>query len=107
MRTDAAELVHAGEGAQDGPVADVDVPRDLVIDSLARRGVGTSVHFIPVHQLSAYQRILGPEECRSVPVTDQVADELISLPMYPGLADTEIEHVVQALLATTGCAVAV
>ncbi len=42
-----------------------------------------------------------------MPVTDQVADELISLPMYPGLADTEIEHVVHALFATTGCAVAV
>jgi dTDP-4-amino-4,6-dideoxygalactose transaminase len=83
------------------------VPRDLVIDSLARQDIGTSVHFIPVHQLSAYRRILGPEECRSVPVTDQVADELISLPMYPGLTEAEVERVAHALLAVTGCAVAV
>ena len=102
-----AEGRHAWHLYQVRVTQDCGVPRDLVIDSLARRGIGTSVHFIPVHQLSAYQRILGPEECRSVPVTDQVADELISLPMYPGLADTEIEHVVHALLATTGCAVAV
>lgn len=83
------------------------VPRDQVIDSLARHGIGTSVHFIPVHQLSAYRRILGPAECRSVPVTDQVADELISLPMYPSLTDAEIERVTHALLAITGCAIAV
>jgi dTDP-4-amino-4,6-dideoxygalactose transaminase len=83
------------------------IPRDLIIDSLSRQGIGTSVHFIPVHQLSAYRRILGAEECRSVPVTDQVADEVISLPMHPGLADTEIERVTSALLATTQCAAAV
>ena len=82
-------------------------PRDQVIESLARQGIGTSVHFIPVHQLSGYRRILGPGECRSVPVTDQVADELISLPMYPGLTEAEIERVAHALLAITGCAIAV
>jgi dTDP-4-amino-4,6-dideoxygalactose transaminase len=86
---------------------DCGVPRDLVIDSLARQDIGTSVHFIPIHQLSAYRRILGSEECRSVPVTDQVADELISLPMYPGLTDAEIDRVAHALLASTGYAVAV
>jgi dTDP-4-amino-4,6-dideoxygalactose transaminase len=81
------------------------MPRDQVIESLARQGIGTSVHFIPVHQLSAYRRILGPGECRSVPVTDQVASELISLPMYPGLTEAEIERVAHALLAMTGCAI--
>ena len=86
---------------------DCGVPRDLVIDSLARQNIATSVHFIPIHQLSAYRRILGSEECRSVPVTDQVADELISLPMYPSLTDAEVESVAHALLASTGSVVAV
>lgn len=86
---------------------DCAVRRDQVIDALARQDIGTSVHFIPVHQLSAYRRILGPAECRSVPVTDQVADELVSLPMYPSLTGAEIERVAQALLAVTGCAIAV
>jgi dTDP-4-amino-4,6-dideoxygalactose transaminase len=83
------------------------VPRDLVIDSLARQHIGTSVHFIPIHQLSAYRRILGSEECRSVPVTDQVANELISLPMYPSLTAAEMERVVHALLVSTGSVAAV
>jgi dTDP-4-amino-4,6-dideoxygalactose transaminase len=74
------------------------ITRDAVIDALTRRSIGTSVHFIPVHQLSGYRRILGPEECRSVPVTDQVAREVLSLPMYPALADADVTRVADALL---------
>ena len=58
--------------------------RDDVIEALGGAGIGTSVHFIPVHQLSGYRRVLRPAEIRSVPVTDQVAGQLLSLPMYPG-----------------------
>jgi dTDP-4-amino-4,6-dideoxygalactose transaminase len=76
--------------------------RDAVIDALAADGIGTSVHFIPVHHLSGYRDLLGPEECRSVPVTDEVADELLSLPMYPALSDVDVEYVAAALLAVAG-----
>jgi dTDP-4-amino-4,6-dideoxygalactose transaminase len=78
------------------------IPRDAVIDALTRRGIGTSVHFIPVHQLSGYRRILGPKECRSVPVTDQVAEEVLSLPMYPALADADVTRVAEALREVIG-----
>ena len=73
------------------------ISRDAVIDALTSCGIGTSVHFIPVHQLSAYGRILGPEECRSVPVTDQVGQEVLSLPMYPALTDADVTRVAEAL----------
>jgi dTDP-4-amino-4,6-dideoxygalactose transaminase len=76
--------------------------RDAVIDALTRREIGTSVHFIPVHQLSAYRRILGPEECRSVPVTDQIANEVLSLPIYPALADADVIRVAAALREAVG-----
>jgi perosamine synthetase len=78
------------------------ISRDAVIDALTSRGIGTSVHFIPVHQLSAYRRILGPEECRSVPVTDQIAQEVLSLPMYPALADADVVRVAEALCEVVG-----
>jgi dTDP-4-amino-4,6-dideoxygalactose transaminase len=81
---------------------DCGVSRDLIIDALTRQGIGTSVHFIPVHQLSGYKRILGPEECQSVPVTDRVADELLSLPMYPGLSEADLAQVTDALLTLIG-----
>lgn len=78
------------------------ISRDRVIDALNERAIGTSVHFIPVHQLSAYQRILGPDECRSVPVTDQVALEVLSLPMYPALTDADVIRVAGALRSIIG-----
>jgi dTDP-4-amino-4,6-dideoxygalactose transaminase len=72
--------------------------RDEVIAGLTAAGVGTSVHFIPVHQLTGYARLLGPVERAAVPVTDRVADELLSLPLYPGLADADADLVVGRLL---------
>ncbi len=78
------------------------ISRDAVIDALTDRAIGTSVHFIPVHQLSGYRRVLGPEECRSVPVTDQIAQELLSLPMYPALADADVTQVAEALRDVIG-----
>ncbi len=78
------------------------ISRDAVIDALTDCAIGTSVHFIPVHQLSGYQPILGPEECRSVPVTDQIAQEVLSLPMYPALTDADVTRVADALLGIVG-----
>ncbi|KAB2351392.1 DegT/DnrJ/EryC1/StrS family aminotransferase [Actinomadura rudentiformis] len=71
--------------------------RDAIIAELETAGVGTSVHFIPASHMTAYQSILGPEECAAVPVTDRVADELLSLPLYPGLSAAAQERVITAI----------
>ncbi|RSN64220.1 DegT/DnrJ/EryC1/StrS family aminotransferase [Actinomadura sp. WAC 06369] len=71
--------------------------RDAVSAELEEAGVATSVHFIPAHQMTAYQEILGVEECASVPVTERIAGELLSLPLYPGLTADQVDRVVSAL----------
>ncbi len=76
--------------------------RDLAIDALTSQGIGTSVHFIPVHQLSGFSQALGTEECRSVPVTDRVAEEILSLPMYPALAYGDVSRVADAMQTLAG-----
>lgn len=76
--------------------------RDLAIDALTGQGIGTSVHFIPVHKLSGFRTALGPQECQSVPVTERVAEEILSLPMYPALSDADVGYVADALLTLTG-----
>jgi len=80
--------------------------RDLAIRALLSRGIGTSVHFIPVHQLSGFAAVLGPQECASVPVTDHVAAELLSLPMYPGLTGADVTHIAHTLAAAVAEAAA-
>ncbi|MFL6074063.1 MAG: DegT/DnrJ/EryC1/StrS family aminotransferase [Mycobacteriales bacterium] len=72
--------------------------RDAVIERLTAAGIGTSVHFIPVHQLTAYAELLGPDAAGAVPVTERVAEELLSLPLYPALTDHQIDMVATALL---------
>ncbi|GGU97011.1 spore coat polysaccharide biosynthesis protein SpsC [Actinomadura cremea] len=71
--------------------------RDAVSAELEEAGVATSVHFIPAHQMAAYQEILGADECASVPVTERISGELLSLPLYPGLTSDQVDRVVSAL----------
>jgi perosamine synthetase len=97
-----ADGLHAWHLYQVRLTPDCGIPRELAIETLASQGIGTSVHFIPVHQLSGYRRILGDEECRSVPVTDQVAEEVLSLPLYPGLTESDVTRVTDALLMLAG-----
>ena len=67
--------------------------RDEVVAYLAERQVNTSVHFIPVHRLTGYRELLGPEEVAAVPVTDRVADQVLSLPLYPDLPDSAVDRI--------------
>lgn len=71
--------------------------RDAVAERLGQLGVGTSVHFIPVHRLTGFRQLLGPEECDSVPVTDRVAAEVLSLPMHTALTESDVARVAAAV----------
>jgi len=71
--------------------------RDEISAALADAGIGTSVHFIPVHRLHGYRQVLDADEPGAVPATDRVADRLLSLPLYPGLSDAAVDLVVERL----------
>ncbi len=72
----------------------VRVPRrDEIAAHLAAYGVGTSVHFIPVHHLRGYARMFDADELTALPVTDRVAGDLLSLPLYPDLTDSAVDRV--------------
>ena len=66
--------------------------RDAFRDALAARGIGTLVHYPrAIHQVDAYSELgSGP-----VPLdgAEQLAAEVLSLPLYPELADAEVEYV--------------
>ena len=67
--------------------------RDEIIGELARRGIGCSVHFIPLHLMGYYRRTYGlrPED---FPISLSIYERSISLPIYPGLGDDEVDRVV-------------
>jgi len=72
------------------------IHRDQVIEELRQRGIGTAVHFIPLHLHPYYQRTWGyrPGE---FPVAEDYFDRCISLPIYPGMTDEDVSHVIEVL----------
>ena len=71
--------------------------RDTVSDRLADAGIGTSVHFIPVHHLPYFRDLLGLEACGELASADRIFPQLLSLPMHPGLTDSDVDRVCEAL----------
>ncbi len=76
---------------------DFGMSRDALIDSLSHQGIGVSVHFIPVHRMPYFERLVGDEDCAALPVTDAASEQLLSLPMHPQLADGDVDTVVDAI----------
>lgn len=72
------------------------MPRDDVIRGLAERGIGSSVHFIPVHYHSAYER-LGRWKRGDFPVAERLFEGAISLPLFPDMTDAQVDEVCAAL----------
>jgi len=70
--------------------------RNEFIDELRKRGIGTSLHFIPVHLHPYYREAFGFKP-GDFPVAEQVYAGLISLPLYPRMQDSDVERVVTAI----------
>lgn len=72
----------------------VSTDRDGVRDRLKRAGVTTDVHYpVPDHH-QAFPNAIGSV---SLPVTEMLADQVFSLPMFPELTESEIDRVCAAL----------
>jgi dTDP-4-amino-4,6-dideoxygalactose transaminase len=69
--------------------------RDAYRQALAEENIGTSVHFLPVHLLTAYrERFPGQVP---LPVAERAGAELLSLPLSPAHSEADIEDAIEAL----------
>ena len=71
--------------------------RDEVIEELKSRGVGCSVHFIPVHKHPYYKDKYGYKDS-DYPVANRVFEQSLSLPIFPDMSDEEVDYVIKNLL---------
>jgi dTDP-4-amino-4,6-dideoxygalactose transaminase len=71
--------------------------RDEYQRRLAEAGISTSIHFLPVHRLSAYRELFPDQP--PLPVAERAGSELLSLPLSPAHADEDVAAVVEALRA--------
>ncbi len=72
------------------------VDRNQFARELASRGVSTSVHFIPLHLQPAYQRNYGYKK-GDLPVAEHEYLRSLSLPIYSGMHDEEVDYVISAV----------
>ena len=75
--------------------------RDAFMANLAARGVGTAIHYpVPIHLQEAYAG-LGLKR-GSFPISEQAAEEIVSLPMFPELTEQQVETVIKEVKAALG-----
>jgi dTDP-4-amino-4,6-dideoxygalactose transaminase len=72
--------------------------RDELRDGLAEAGIQTSVHYPPIHRFTYYREV-GAR--RPLPATDEVAERVLTLPLYPHLRDSDVSAVIAAVLSLT------
>jgi perosamine synthetase len=72
------------------------IHRDQLIEELRNRGIGTSVHFIPLHTHPYYRQQWGYRE-GDFPVAEKYFDRCISLPLYPAMSADDLNSVSEAL----------
>jgi dTDP-4-amino-4,6-dideoxygalactose transaminase len=70
--------------------------RDAVLHRLRAQGVGASVHFDPPVHLQPYYLDLGNGP-GSLPETERLARELITLPIFPDMSEADQDWVVTCL----------
>jgi dTDP-4-amino-4,6-dideoxygalactose transaminase len=81
------------------PLQAVATARARLIDRLRDDGIGTSVHFIPLHLHPLY-RSMG-YRAGQFPGAEAAYAGAVSLPIWPGMSDRQVERVIDAVLAAT------
>ena len=75
--------------------------RDRLIEQLRAAGIGTSVHFIPLHLHRCYQQAFG-YRAGDFPNAERLYAAAISLPLYPGLRPSEVEYICRTVRRLMG-----
>ncbi len=70
--------------------------RDRLIADLDGRGIGTSVHFVPLHLTSHFRQRYGFTG-GEYPIAEDVGTRVLSLPLYPAMSDRDVDRVITAV----------
>lgn len=66
--------------------------RTKFINYMKENGIQCSVHFLPIHKMTAFKN---KSIDYNLPITEDLGNKLVSLPLYPGLKNNEIDFVCQ------------
>jgi perosamine synthetase len=94
VRKDSLHAYHLYVVRVDGDTLGID--RATFFTNLRKRGIGVNVNYIPVHLHPFYRDKFHttPGLC---PIVEAAYEQIISLPMFPGITDSDIDTVVNAI----------
>jgi len=69
--------------------------RAVIRENLKADGIQTSVHYPPIHLFTAYRTVTP----RSLPLTEEVGQRILTLPLYPKLEIQQVDWVSKRLIA--------
>ena len=72
------------------------ISRSQFIDELKKNGIGTSVHFIPLYRHPYYRDTFKLSE-KDFPVSEYLYPRIITLPIWPGMAEEQVERVADTI----------
>jgi len=75
---------------------DAPLGRDALIHALSERGIGTSVHFIPLHRHPFWRESCGLAPAQ-FPVAEACFERMLTLPLYTKMSDADQDRVIRAL----------
>ena len=74
------------------------IGRNQFVEMLRERGVGCSVHCIPLHTMHYYQRNYGYRDT-DFSVANDIYSRCLSLPIYAAMTDDDLNYVIETVLA--------
>ena len=71
--------------------------RDEIFKSLSQLGIGVGIHYPdPIHTMSAFSK--NSERSSNLKVSERISGEILSLPIYPGITNQQIDFVCNSLI---------
>lgn len=68
--------------------------RDWLNDELKKKGISTGVHYIPNNHYEMYKGFRG-----ATPVADRVWKQILTLPVFPDLTDTQVDYIIKSIIS--------
>lgn len=63
-----------------------------MIEFLKKKGIGTGIHYIPNHLQPFFKPF-----ATSLPITEQIGEEIVTLPLYCDMTDEQVATVIRAV----------
>jgi dTDP-4-amino-4,6-dideoxygalactose transaminase len=78
------------------PLEQLTVDRAHIMADLKEQGIGTGVHYPAITGFSLYQQ--KGYQLSNTPIAARIGKSILTLPLFPGISNADVERIVNALL---------